>query len=619
MTFANPWGLLGLLSLPTILALHLLHQRQRHYYVSNLSLWSFLEAEVRGSRFHRIPLSWLLILDLSIGLILSLVLAQPRLNLSLPIRNARHVVILLDVSTSMRARDVTPSRFSQAIIETTALLNSLGPRDVATILTFGVKPRQLADTRRDEMKNIFTKISSLQVGETGHTLLETLAMGVAGLDNQLPAEFHIFTDGAIPEITDAGLINFAYPIQWHLVGKDVENQAVLEIATTNPDENHLNVFSSVGNFSAKISSRVVTLLVDGDPVDSTVLDLPPDSIMSQSWELSGSPTVVSVLLASGDYLKEDDVATIGLHDEKTLVTLVTTDAEPIQKAIQALPNAILRTVAPNDYSPHLPSDLTIFRGTFPEAWPEGLVLIVEPTDNRYAREKKAIPANAPLKTLSPDPIIEGVDFSGVRWSHAWVLKKSTFETFSSEFIPIIEVDDTPLLLSGEVENISKGNTKVILLMADLMSGNFTKHPAFPIFFGKLVESARSKLVSNKIHTGEPIVIPNENLYHTLRILPPEGTAIEYQAQWPHTWDQTQNPGEYWMELENKAGKKFNYMIGVNAGDVTESDLRPRQWMKNITVNTKPSQVQTSQETNIAPWLLLLGIILLFMEATLAWR
>ena len=64
MTLNNPLGLLGLLSIPAILVLHMFRERQNRFVVSSLKPWGFLEAEVHGNKARRIPFSWLLVLDL---------------------------------------------------------------------------------------------------------------------------------------------------------------------------------------------------------------------------------------------------------------------------------------------------------------------------------------------------------------------------------------------------------------------------------------------------------------------------------------------------------------------------------------------------------------------------
>ena len=75
MTFLNPLGLFGLLSVPVIVGLHLHLERNRRVIVSSMFLWSFLEAKFEGQKPKYIQLSWLLVLDIMVAVFLSLAFA----------------------------------------------------------------------------------------------------------------------------------------------------------------------------------------------------------------------------------------------------------------------------------------------------------------------------------------------------------------------------------------------------------------------------------------------------------------------------------------------------------------------------------------------------------------
>ena len=114
MNLANPLGLLGLLSLPVIIGLHLHLERNRRAVVSSLFLWAFLDAKLQGQRPRQLRLTWLLLLDLLIAAVLSLALAQPQIEIPSAFAQDSHVIVLLDTSTSMLANDIAPSRIEVA-------------------------------------------------------------------------------------------------------------------------------------------------------------------------------------------------------------------------------------------------------------------------------------------------------------------------------------------------------------------------------------------------------------------------------------------------------------------------------------------------------------------------
>ena len=114
MYFANPWGLLGLLSLPVIAFIHLYQRRYPPLYVGGLFLWA-AETPVRmaGRRRDRLPVSRSLILELIAALVLSLVLSDPRFA---EWDKAAHLVAILDHSASMQGQPAGEVSFRDAAI-----------------------------------------------------------------------------------------------------------------------------------------------------------------------------------------------------------------------------------------------------------------------------------------------------------------------------------------------------------------------------------------------------------------------------------------------------------------------------------------------------------------------
>jgi Ca-activated chloride channel homolog len=111
MTFETPLLLWGLLALPLALAAYLLVQRRRARYAvrfTNLDLLANLVARSPSWRRHLPAALYLLALG---ALIVSL--ARPRATVLVP-REQATVILAMDVSGSMNATDVNPSRLSAA-------------------------------------------------------------------------------------------------------------------------------------------------------------------------------------------------------------------------------------------------------------------------------------------------------------------------------------------------------------------------------------------------------------------------------------------------------------------------------------------------------------------------
>ncbi len=141
MSFAWPAFLWGLLLVPAAGVLYLLAQRRRKRHAvrfTNLELLGNLVAHTPGWRRHLPPV--LLLMALSA---LLLGLARPQATVLVP-REEANVVLLMDVSGSMEATDVSPSRLAAAQEAAGAFLDRL-PDDLRVgLVTFSEREQVLS-------------------------------------------------------------------------------------------------------------------------------------------------------------------------------------------------------------------------------------------------------------------------------------------------------------------------------------------------------------------------------------------------------------------------------------------------------------------------------------------
>ena len=110
--FANPWGLLGLLGLPAVLAIHFLQRRTREIPASTLFLLeAAFQAPPAGRRWERLVPSLPLWMQLLGVLLLTLVLASPRWPWQW---RSRPLAIVVDDSASMLVfREASAGKFAE--------------------------------------------------------------------------------------------------------------------------------------------------------------------------------------------------------------------------------------------------------------------------------------------------------------------------------------------------------------------------------------------------------------------------------------------------------------------------------------------------------------------------
>jgi Ca-activated chloride channel homolog len=111
MSFAAPWMLLFLLAVPLAVGLHVLAGRRRKRYPVRFPALAVLaEVAPTGPDWRKIAPVGLMALALAS---LAVALAKPERTVALPVERAS-VVLVTDVSRSMQATDVSPSRLEAA-------------------------------------------------------------------------------------------------------------------------------------------------------------------------------------------------------------------------------------------------------------------------------------------------------------------------------------------------------------------------------------------------------------------------------------------------------------------------------------------------------------------------
>jgi Ca-activated chloride channel family protein len=201
-----PLFLLGLLAIPVLLAGYLVAQRRRRAFTlrfTNLQLLRSVVSRSPGFRRHVPPALFLLG---AAGMLLGM--AVPILNLEVE-RSGADVVLVIDVSGSMQATDVTPTRLDAAKSAATSLVDQLPSGDRVALVSFSTQAtlRQGLTSNRDAVK---AAISSLTAGG-GTALGDALSVALNQLDptartasgaRPRPAMIVVLTDGVSNQGSD---------------------------------------------------------------------------------------------------------------------------------------------------------------------------------------------------------------------------------------------------------------------------------------------------------------------------------------------------------------------------------------------------------------------------------
>lgn len=202
MSFAAPYLLISLVLVPlTAIALRRLETRRRSRAAvwANVALLPNMIVGGRPGRARYVPFTLFLL-----GLTLLLVgFARPQRSVGSTRGNPPTVVVTVDVSGSMAAHDVPPSRIAAARAIAVRLLGALPARDRVALVTFGDKARLVVPPTLDRQSVIAklpTHVTPLAGTAIGDGIKEAVSVIVQGAGTATaldkPGAVFVLSDGA---------------------------------------------------------------------------------------------------------------------------------------------------------------------------------------------------------------------------------------------------------------------------------------------------------------------------------------------------------------------------------------------------------------------------------------
>src|SRR3982075_607299 len=198
--FEHVWFLLFLVVVLGLIGLYILLQLARKKRMLRFANMELLEsvAPDRPSRWRHVP-AILLVLSL---LLLTVAMAGPTNDVRIP-RNRAVVMLVIDVSQSMRATDVAPSRMAAAQDAAKQFADELTPGINLGLIAYGGTATVLVSptANRAEMKAAIDQLHPEDRTATGEAIfaalqaISTVGAVIGGGDTPPPARIILFSDG----------------------------------------------------------------------------------------------------------------------------------------------------------------------------------------------------------------------------------------------------------------------------------------------------------------------------------------------------------------------------------------------------------------------------------------
>ena len=198
--FEHKWFFLFLFVILGLVGLYVVVQLARHKRMLRFANMELLEsvAPKRPTRWRHLP-AILLVASL---LLLTIAMAGPTHDVRIP-RNRAVVMLVIDVSQSMRATDVSPSRLAAAQEASKQFADELTPGINLGLIAYAGTATVLVSptTNREATKNAIDKLQLADRTATGEGIftalqaIATVGAVIGGGDEPPPARIVLFSDG----------------------------------------------------------------------------------------------------------------------------------------------------------------------------------------------------------------------------------------------------------------------------------------------------------------------------------------------------------------------------------------------------------------------------------------
>jgi len=588
------------LTLPAIVALYFLRIRRPTRIVPALNLWpDQIRDRQANVPWQRLRFSWLLLLQLLAAALLVAAAVQPVLSAGTSL--ARHSVVLLDVSASMQARDVQPSRLDEAKRQVGEIIDQMGPLDRMTLIAVGSVPRVVTSVVGDR-ESLRRAVSATGAGNGPADLSAALTLASGLIRPGDDAHAYLFSDGIVGPIRTDSANALPFQVDYRRIGVSGENVGLTSLVVRTGAQSraaHLHL----QNFGQQARSFSLEWRADGKLVDVLKLTLAGGQAQDLVLPVPTDATLVSAHIDPGDVFALDDtVVAVARAPRAFRVLLVTSGNVFLQQALSLRSDFEVDVVAPPDYKSSAQYALSIFDRYSPTTFPSGPFIVI------------ASPAGSPLAGGPPigigrvratdagDPLLTNVDLQDVHIARSQDLNASKFgrTLITSLQTPLVLVRDEPF--------------RQALFGFDLHDSDLPLRVAFPILVQNLSEWILPPSVpSHSFHPDEAVTIVPATGATSVTVVRPDGSRRSLAGSSVATFRDTGLMGLYTVE-QAVSGKVEKSWFTVNLFSEQTSQLKP---IERLTLppstNTTAAHAARRSELEIWPWIALVALSVVVVE------
>jgi hypothetical protein len=564
MNFLAPFAFLFAATLPVVIVFYMLKRRRTVRLVSSTLLWQKFLAETQANApFQKLRNNWLLILQLLMLALAVFALARP--YFAATTQEPGLVVVILDGSASMQARDESPNRFEAARKEALKLVDGLKDTDQMIVLLSAGNTvvRQSPTAEKSTLRRV---LAECQPGDTPTRVEEAFKLAQTLAKNRANVEVHFFSDGAIPVAEN--LTSIKLPVIYHQFGKRANNAGItaMDVRPHPEDPAQRVVFASVFNASTNTQTVSAELRFNGQFVDTKVLNLPAREAASTVFavEQKQSGTYTLKLKSDDDLAADNEASIISKMPRPVKVLLVTGGNRFLEKALRSAANVELSTASQLN-SGGRGYDIVVLDAITPLSVPEVNTLAIRVGSTNWFESWRTVEAPVIVDWNANHPLMRFVTWDNVQIAETLAVKSPSWG------LVLVEAQQTPLVIAGE-----RGRQRMVWVGFDSLQSTWPLRVSFPIFMANAMEwlnPQQSDASQFTLQAGNAFRQPLFTMVETATVTTPKGDKKEVklgeQAK-ELIWAETYQVGAYKVSYgTNEASFTVNLM------DPAESDITPR--------------------------------------------
>ena len=614
MNFLSPTAFLLFGLAAPIVMLYILKLRRRREPVSTLLFWEQIFREKQTTSLFQ-KLKHLLSLLLQLLFLALLVLALARPQFAFMTKSARQLILIIDRSASMNARNDAVSRLESAKEQALRMVDNLHFIDEMMIVSYHTQP-VIHSPFTNHQKSLRDAIESIAPTDVKTDLQPALAVAHSVAQTKPNPEIVVFSD--FHQGPDTLLTQWEsfqpHPSETkvHLLPVNLGIEGNVGIAQFRVRKSLVNAFDyqtllTVINASAEEKSFNVELYLNDALLDVRPYTLAPGESRSElftNFTMEGGR--LKAVLDVKDALSTDNVAYAALPKrEQISVLLVTPDNPFLENALAVDEKLDLTVVAPAQYDPGAGGyDVTIFDRYNPPTLGDGnYMFIYPPKEGAIWGIGESLETPIITEWERKHPILRHVHLDNVQITEAYEIQVPPTANV------LVRSFEDPLLIVEESQD-----RRIVFIAIDTLKSDLPLRIAFPLIVANTIQwfQGKSEIEEYHLQTGEVLKkrIDEATAIESVTIVGPTDESWEVPVERGELlFDETSVVGFY----ELKIGEDEE-VWAVNLTDAAESQIRTAEEVADLS-EEEEGGLSGAALLHYPPWvyLVLLAILLSAVE------